>query len=335
MEELDRLATKNSEQSKPVSKEQLRDSMFDSITKLDVEGTKKVLEAGANPNDKYLGTGASALYYTSIRVSASRWETKFSKYDREDRVLQIFKLLLEYGAKIGPKDDGLLAYPARYGFVRFGKYLIDAGVDPNATWHGYDETPMSVAVKFEQYKFKTMLLANGVEPIGQKEAIQIELIQAVKRGQIREVTNLLLDGADPNGKDPQGERPLHAAVEKGNLRMVKLLLMSGANPSIKAKDSFDLPVSPLWIEGNKSAVGSKSILGNYNHKIFMLLLEAGADVTLTDVLDQTPLNLCAKRGNLPCVKALLDSGAKVISSDIEKAKGKEVIRLLKEFISMN
>ena len=40
-----------------------------------------------------------------------------------------------------------------------------------------------------------MLLANGVEPIGQKEAIKIELIQAVKKGQIQEVTNLLLDGA--------------------------------------------------------------------------------------------------------------------------------------------
>jgi len=180
-----------------------------------------------------------------------------------------------------------------------------------------------------------MLLANGVEPIGQKEAIKIELIQAVKKGQIQGVTNLLLDGADPNGKDAQGERPLHVAVSKGNLRMVKLLLMSGANPSIKAKDFFDLPVSPLWIEGNKSIGTAKSILGNYNHKIFTLLLEARADVTLTDVLGHTALHVCAERGNLPCVKALLDSGAKVISSDIEKAKGKEVIRLLKEFISMN
>jgi hypothetical protein len=139
-----------------------------------------------------------------------------------------------------------------------------------------------------------MLLANGVEPIGQKEAIQIELIQAVKKGQIQGVTNLLLDGADPNGKDAQGERPLHVAVSKGNLRMVKLLLMSGANPSIKAKDFFDLPVSPLWIEGNKSIGTAKSILGNYNHKIFTLLLEARADVTLTNVLGHTCI-ACVRR----------------------------------------
>ena len=134
---------------------------------------------------------------------------------------------------------------------------------------------------------------------------------------------------------------MHVAVRKGNERMVKLLLMSGANPSIKATGdpySTGLDVSPLYIEGNKyagPAGSSKSMLGNYNHKIFMLLLKAGADTSLTTVIGTTALHICANRGNLSCVKALLDSGAKITASDIKEAQGEEVIRLLKDSDSMN
>lgn len=67
----------------------------------------------------------------------------------------------------------------------------------------------------------------------------------------------------------------------------------------------------------------------------MLLLKAGTDTSLTNVVGDTALHVCARRDNLPCVKALLNYDAKVGSADIKDSKDEEIIRLLKEAASRN
>ncbi len=84
----------------------------------------------------------------------------------------------------------------------------------------------------------------------------------------------------------------------GNEDITRYLLLKGADPNISSQNGYT--VYPIH-----SAVAS-----NYN-MIAKMLLEAGADVNVTQMSGLTPLHSAAQNGNIELLILLLEAGANV------------------------
>jgi ankyrin repeat protein len=110
---------------------------------------------------------------------------------------------------------------------------------------------------------------------------------------------LLAYGADPNQpRESSGETPLHIAVVKdrpGRLECVRQLLRAGADPNRRAK------VGPKADREGADKVRGETALHVAAQRgdaaLIQVLLEAGADPTIRDADDQTPLDIASKSGN--------------------------------------
>lgn len=92
------------------------------------------------------------------------------------------------------------------------------------------------------------------------------------------------------------------AAKEGNLEAVKRLLESGLDPNVREDDKYG------W---------TALLYAQENHHIDMVveLISKGADVNLGDNNLRTPLICASRLGNTAIVKALLDAGANVNVTD--------------------
>jgi len=101
-----------------------------------------------------------------------------------------------------------------------------------------------------------------------------------------------------NDFSEDGFTPLSIASYFGNEEITHLLLLNGADPNIPSKNGYN--VYPIH-----SAVAS-----NYTI-IAKMLLEAGADINVVQMLGVTPLHSAAHNGNIELLIVLLEAGANV------------------------
>jgi hypothetical protein len=122
----------------------------------------------------------------------------------------------------------------------------------------------------------------------QKQELNDQLFEAVRKGDVAAVTAALDRGADVNAKFRYGTTALFKAAERGHTEIAKLLLERGAD--VKVKDTFYGATAMTWA------------LDNDHFEVVNLLLQKGADGA-DDVL------LAGTRGsNAELVKIALDSG---------------------------
>lgn len=122
----------------------------------------------------------------------------------------------------------------------------------------------------------------------QKQELNDQLFEAVRKGDVAAVTAALDRGADVNAKFRYGTTALFKAAERGHTEIAKLLLERGAD--VKVKDTFYGATAMTWA------------LDNDHFEVVNLLLQKGADGA-DDVL------LAGTRGsNAEVVKIALDSG---------------------------
>lgn len=161
------------------------------------------------------------------------------------------------------------------------------------------------------------LLANGVDPNGRKGQVLngnsmifgdspllglAEAAYYLPTEAVVEIANLLLDaGADVHAKDGYGMQALHrvsdttrfsrclqAEVTQAALPLVEILLAHGADPNTLDNDDF----TPLH------RVTLNSIQSTLCRKIAVVLLEAGADPNLENVLGVKPQGMLALQAKL-------------------------------------
>jgi hypothetical protein len=172
------------------------------------------------------------------------------------------------------------------------KSLIDEGADVNMAI-GFDrmlrvgETradlrgtawPLDVAVQQARVDMVELLLANGAKFHGG------ELAKAALAGNQDQsfamITALLKAGADVNSRHEYGFTPLFGASYKGNKNAVELLL---AQPGIKLDETTD--------DGDTALMAA----AEHGHaEIVEMLLNAGADVRITDVGGETAISRAQK-----------------------------------------
>lgn len=158
------------------------------------------------------------------------------------------------------------------------------------------------------------------------------LNEAIENGHT-EVVALLLDAGCTMPEDY--DFPIQVAAHKGHLECVRLLLDRGADPDevnekngypfsshmpalILAADKGNLPLVTLLLDRNASinntTIGGWTALHyavyGHQHGIAQLLVARGINVNHLDRCDRDPaLRYAAQKGNVACVKLLLDAGA--------------------------
>jgi uncharacterized protein len=133
--------------------------------------------------------------------------------------------------------------------------------------------------------------------------ISAEFLMAVKKGNLDKVVSLLNSGADVNTAQNDGTSSLAWAVYNNNEELVDLLIRSG-DDGADIDAANDYGINPLHLA-----------CMNQNPEIIRTLLKAGANPNNSKWTGESPLMTCANTGTTDAVKALLDQGADVNSTE--------------------
>ena len=152
-------------------------------------------------------------------------------------------------------------------------------------------TPLLFAARTGDAESTKLLLAAGADVNGEAPNGTSALVIAAHSGHPPVVVALLDKGADPN-RAGSGYAPLHAAVLRGDLDSVRALLAHGANPNIRLArgtparaKSLDWALSIAWLDATPVWLAAK--FGEV--PIMRALLESGADLRLTNQAGTTPV----------------------------------------------
>lgn len=154
----------------------------------------------------------------------------------------------------------------------------------------HDISPLLLACYYKKQHLVKILLKHQPS-VDFFEAAAADLIEAINE-LLKANANLL------NEYSPHGFTALAMATHFGNENIVRYLLKQGADANLSSKNGYH--VYPLF-----TAVDS-----NYEG-IAKMLVEAGAEVNVTQASLMTPLHAAARNGNIEMLILLLERGASV------------------------
>ena len=156
----------------------------------------------------------------------------------------------------------------------------------------YGYLPLYIASRHGQLAVVGYLLDQG-EPINHQGRVfrQTALHKACCRGHGAIVRLLLARGADPTLTDSVACTPLYFAASCDRMEIVRCLLAHGG--------------SPIDAVTSTSGLSALAIASFHGHaEVARLLLEAGADPTISDKDGDTPLSWARRREHPACVALL-------------------------------
>jgi ankyrin repeat protein len=207
--------------------------------------------------------------------------------------VRFMKLLIRYGADVN-EPDGLGRRAVHLAKSRSSlEVLHSAGADLSCTTE-YGETPLHYAISTDNYDCIKYLLDQGcnVESTPSPSILTTPLHSAARGGL---ASFKLLLQAIPHALsqlDTVGRTPVYYAASGRDLRTLELLL---SMPEMDLAIRDRLGYAPLH-----QAAGAGKILH------VKLLLDAGADLTITDDLGLTPLDVAILALNTPVARVLFD-----------------------------
>jgi uncharacterized protein len=158
------------------------------------------------------------------------------------------------------------------------------------------ETPLMTALYNKQQAAAAWLLTSGAP---------LDIFAAAAVGQMDTLERLLQPpAADLNGYSYDGWTPLHLAAFFGQRAAVERLLAAGADLNAISRNA--LRNTPLH-----AAVAGGHV------EVSLLLINAAADVNVTDAGGHTPFHIAAEAGYVPVARALFERGADAHAVDVE------------------
>jgi ankyrin repeat protein len=193
--------------------------------------------------------------------------------------------------------------------------LLRRGAKSNAA-NRYGVTPLMLAAENGNPRIAIALLQAGADANGQLPSGETVLMTAARTGSEDVVKALLQHGADPNiAERTQGETALMWAVAENHPRAARALIEGGARVNARSAPSSLPPLNfgtsgivpmalpkgqftPLMYAARQGAIDSARVL-----------LDAGADLNLTDPEGTTALELAIINSHYELAAFLLDRGA--------------------------
>lgn len=155
---------------------------------------------------------------------------------------------------------------------------------------------------------------------------QYDLLNAVKKNDLATVLSLLKEGVSPNTRTySDGIPALILAAQEGNLEIMEALLKAGARPDIQTRDRDE---TALMIR----AVSNDS-------QTLKLLLTYKADPDKVDKSNETALYKAVRARKFSNVRTLLEAGADVTITDLrgrtvldiaQQTRSRRIIQLIEE-----
>lgn len=245
---------------------------------------------------------------------------------RSSAIVELTVLLwLGFGSAASGSSSPASLQPAiRRGNQALVQQLVASGADINAV----DEagtTPLTAAVLAGNPQILSYLLAHGADVNARQwHGGSTALLSAVLAGRRDLAQILLAAGARCDLRFADGESVLHRAAKHGDPAMIELLL--AANADLKALDDlWNTPLDDAVMHDRKDAAATLLRHGADPRRVHprdgrgplheaciegssviaVLLIRAGADPTLRDRSDQTPLDLALAYKNKPVIAAFL------------------------------
>ena len=231
--------------------------------------------------------------------------------------------LIEAGADVNAADSlgtTPLMWAARYGDAAMVQRLLRAGAKAAAE-NVFGVTPMSEAALIGSEPVIRELLAAGVSPDSPNPEGETALMLVVRTGQVDAAEVLIDAGADVNAKENwAGQTALMWAGAQVQPEMVKLLLANGAQ--VEARSTVR-----EWTRKVSSEPRPKELAqGGLTPLMFAartgciecaeLLLDAGADINLTDPYGVTPLVVATLNLQNDFAAYLVEKGADINQWDL-------------------
>jgi hypothetical protein len=205
----------------------------------------------------------------------------------------------------------------------------------------YGKSLIEVALEFKDLGILDWLKNYIQHRPQEQEALDMFLLEAVRKNNSSHLIAALKAGADVNKADRWDITPFHFALLSGNKNIVKLLIKAGANAHYFNNIGYGASVTPLSyvicskVKNKKdiielllnagAQVNEEDIMGSTplfqaitirNKDTIELLIQYGADVNHIDSLcHRTPLSLAVKEGHKDIVELLLNAGANVNQAD--------------------
>jgi hypothetical protein len=161
-----------------------------------------------------------------------------------------------------------------------------------------------------------------------QQKLDSEFARACAKAELSAAKALLAAGASIDAKTAKGWPVLIDAIYNNHALIVDLLLENGADIEQKTTEhlskKYDETIppgfTPLLVASHR-----------WSNKITSRLIEAGADVNVTNQYERTPLHLAAYRGNFRLVQALVAAGADIEALDEAGNKPEALARKQEEF----
>lgn len=183
-------------------------ALVEAVKSADSEEALALLDAGANPNMRYIG---EPILHLAVKNSSR----------------EIAAALIKHGAYLfgrARRGEGILDAAIETGSREMVELLLDAGANVN-DYSRYDESLLSRAYECGLTEIFDLLSCRGAKP-----ALDL-LFLAISRNDVKMVDFALSNGVDVDGilrasriPTELEDTPLHAAVKKGDPTVVKRIL---------------------------------------------------------------------------------------------------------------
>lgn len=206
------------------------------------------------------------------------------------------------------------------GHNEAARMLIDGGASATATEvSGGRLTALEIAAGYDRPQILAYMLDNA-EKVNQ-ELLDSAVVEAARKGALDSLTFLLHLGANLDARDRTSHTPLKAAASRGQAKAIECLLDRGANLELRNdKDMFACTALHDALLGLSLSEATVDDAGNSVVKSIgepaecvRLLLTGGADANAIPKHGDIPLQYA--NGNETVTKMLLDAGADVALTD--------------------
>uniref|UniRef100_A0ABD2XG96 Uncharacterized protein n=1 Tax=Trichogramma kaykai TaxID=54128 RepID=A0ABD2XG96_9HYME len=277
-----------------------------------------LVSSGYKDRPKFNEAGEPLVFLTMPVHRATR------RRDR-DLVRNLFKIYKNLGVNYPDEETGLMHFhvACQFGFADAVEKFLELGQDPNCPWRTRRESPLHLALKWNQKQVIELLLRSGDDANSADEEGSTPLHRLIEKGSFK-LAKLIFGICDEtrqtvqvNAQDDQGWTPIQYAVQFDFRKAPVLLLRRGADPNIVnaeekntlhilcQKDTDDDTVRLFFIGNSSLRVNAQDKLGNTplhlalmnaHKELAEVLLRNGADPNLCNEDGSTPLHIICKRG---------------------------------------
>ncbi|XP_017930663.1 E3 ubiquitin-protein ligase MIB1 [Manacus vitellinus] len=247
-----------------------------------------------------------------------------------ERLSQLLKKLFET-QESGDLNEELVKAAANGDVAKVEDLLKRPDVDVNGQCAGH--TAMQAASQNGHVDILKLLLKQNVD-VEAEDKDGDRAVHHAAFGDEGAVIEVLHRGsADLNARNKRRQTPLHIAVNKGHLQVVKTLLDFGCHPSLQVVSSIMNVVeaeTEVQCPVEKDSEGDTPLHDAISKKrddILAVLLEAGADVTITNNNGFNALHHAALRGNPSAMRVLLSKLPRPWIVDEKKDDGYTALHL--------